>query len=236
MSSIYFLQCLGFNDIYLRNDKELKPQHKLVAQDYRGWYWDDFTCEMGKLIGLKMNWKDGNGNDITNIAGEDVMLLVLECVKSLIKLKIAFSIDLLMLSCVYANYVYDYDFFNVLQSTIVECLNGNDDSFKARNYQWFKHFILNSNVWVIKMPNEKASIYEKYKGRILGLAHNHDSGALIKHLFWKPHVVLSMIVEGKDDSVILYIIHCLLEYVNNLMVLIVNLFYFFRIVYFIIVL
>ena len=27
-----------------------------------------------------MNWKDGNGNDITNIAGEDVMLLVLECI------------------------------------------------------------------------------------------------------------------------------------------------------------
>ena len=70
-----------------RNDQELKHQHKLVALDYRGWNWNDFTCEMSKLIGVNMNWKDGNGNDITNIAGEDVMLLVLECVKSLVKLK-----------------------------------------------------------------------------------------------------------------------------------------------------
>ena len=149
MSSIYFLKCLGFDDIYQTNDKQLKIEHKLIHDDYDNCYWDDLVCNMKNLIGLKMDDHDNT----ENISPKNVMSLVIECVKSLIKLKMALSIDLLILSCVYANYCNNYDFFNVLQCCIIECLNGNDNNYKTRNYQWFKHFILNSNVWLVQIPN-----------------------------------------------------------------------------------
>ena len=38
--------------------------------------------------------------------------------------------------------------------------------------------------------------YNKYKRKILTLVQNHDSNSLTKHLFWKPHTVLSIIVNG----------------------------------------
>ena len=37
--------------------------------------------------------------------------------------------------------------------------------------------------------------YSKYKDKILTLIHNHDSDGLMKQLFWKPNVVLSIIVD-----------------------------------------
>ena len=40
--------------------------------------------------------------------------------------------------------------------------------------------------------------YEKYKEKIVALSHNHDNGALMKQLFWKPHVVLSIIIPLKN--------------------------------------
>ena len=40
--------------------------------------------------------------------------------------------------------------------------------------------------------------YRKYKTKILGLVHNHDSIGLMKQLFWKPHCVLSIIVDKTD--------------------------------------
>ena len=74
--------------------------------------------------------------------------------------------------------------FNVLQSTIVECLNGNDDSFKARNYQSFKHFILNSNVWLIKMPNgmcknQKKQVHKTTKSGETEESNNHNTNNTI---------------------------------------------------------
>ena len=42
--------------------------------------------------------------------------------------------------------------------------------------------------------------YNKYKRKIVELVHNHDTGALMKQLFWKPHVVLSIIVDFSGDD------------------------------------
>ena len=150
MSSIYFLKCLGFSDIYQRNDEQLNISDKRVSyqKEYKNCYWDDFACDMENLIGLKMNNNNSNSNK------KNVMSLVLECVESLINLKMALSIDLLILCCIYANYCNNNQFFNVLQAAIIECLDGNDANYKTRNYQWFKYFILNSNVWLVKMPSE----------------------------------------------------------------------------------
>ena len=165
MSSIYFLKCLGFNDIYSKNDQQLKISHELVhkyRQDYGSCYWDDFSCDMASLIGLKMDGSSTSSNGSTNnqnMSPENVMSLLLECVESLIQLKMPISIDLLILSCIYANYCNNLNFFNVLQRTIIECLNGNDDNYKTRNYQWFKHFILNSNVWVVELPTAGNLMY-----------------------------------------------------------------------------
>ena len=140
MSNIYFLKCLGFSNIYQENDEQLKVKISGHEKKY-----GHFVYDMASWIGLKM---DSGGNDNSNDSRscENVMSLVLQCVESLIKLKMAISIDLVILSCIYANYCKNYQFFNVLSSTIIECLNGNDENYKTRNYQWFKHFILNSNL------------------------------------------------------------------------------------------
>ena len=55
---------------------------------------------MVNLIGLKMNniKNMSNGSNVN-----DVMSLVLECVESLIELKMPLSVDLLILCCIYAN-------------------------------------------------------------------------------------------------------------------------------------
>ena len=56
------------------------------------------------------------------------------------------------------------------------------------------------------MNNIKNQVYvidtdhDKYKRKIVRLIQNHDSGALMKQLFWKPHVVLSMIVTRPQDA------------------------------------
>ena len=152
MSSIYFLKCLGFNDIYQTIDAKLKMNHELVGKEdsYDNCYWDDFACQMENLIGLKISDSSTSNN---NTSGQsDAMVLVVACVESLIKLKMSLSIDLVILACIYSNYCNNYKFFDTLQSTIIECLNGNDNDYKTRNYQWFKHFILNSNVWLVKLP------------------------------------------------------------------------------------
>ena len=39
--------------------------------------------------------------------------------------------------------------------------------------------------------------YEKYKSKVVELTHNHDSGALMKQLFWRPHVILSIVLVDK---------------------------------------
>ena len=40
--------------------------------------------------------------------------------------------------------------------------------------------------------------YNKYKDKILTLAHSRDSNGLMKQLFWKPHIVLSIIVKDRN--------------------------------------
>ena len=154
MSMVYFLKCLGFNDIYEKYDKQLQTKHELVntaAYGYSHCFWDDFTSEVVQLTGLKMN---DSSNDNNNISGVNGMSLLLKCMESLISLKMPLSHDLLVLCCIYANYCNNHEFFEVLQSHILECLNGSDENYKTRSYQWFKHFILNSNVWLVKMPNK----------------------------------------------------------------------------------
>ena len=166
MSSVYFLKCLGFDDIHEKIDTKLKPRHKLVTkylQEYDNCYWDDFSCDMARLTGLKMcgtnntavnnsafgllNWNDKKIDD------KAAMSSILECVKSLIQLRMAVSIDLLILCCIYSNYMNNISFFQTLSSTIIDCLDGQDENFKTRNYQWFKHYILNSNLWLVQVPN-----------------------------------------------------------------------------------
>ena len=77
MSSIYFLKCLGFNDVYHKNDKQLKVDHELVREesnwyDHDDCYWDDFQCEMARLTGLKMN----NNNNVNVSHSNAAMLLI----------------------------------------------------------------------------------------------------------------------------------------------------------------
>ena len=156
MSSIYFLKCLGFDDIYKRNDKLLKIAHEVVnkeVQEYLNCYWDDFGCEIANLTGLKMEGDSGNKIIINSRAS--TMSLLLRCVESLVKLKVALSSDLLILCCIYANYCQNNNFFNVLKSNIMQCLDGNDDNYKERNYQWFKMYILNSNLWLVEVPQKE---------------------------------------------------------------------------------
>ena len=99
---------------------------------------------MSKLVPLKM--------DSNNISFGNLMSLLLEYMKSLIKLQMTMSIDLI-LCCIYENYSKKFDFFfNVLECTIIECLDGNDKSDKNHkniNYQWFKYCALNSNVRLV---------------------------------------------------------------------------------------
>ena len=160
MSSIYFLKCLGFKKINAKNDQQLKINHELVPSEeaeYNNCHWDDFACDIANLIGLKMDY--GNASNSNNFSVENVMTLLVECVKSLIKLKMPLSTDLVILCCIYANYCNNYQFFNVLQSTIIECLDGDDNNYKTRIYQWFKHFILNSNVWLTRVAHKKQNNY-----------------------------------------------------------------------------
>ena len=170
MSSIYFLKCLGFDDINDENDKMLKIKHKLVKKKdelYRKCYWDDFACEMAHLIGLNVDSKqstdletnnsNSHSSNDDNFSGVNIMSRLSECVESLIKLKMCISSDLMILCCIYANYCKNSNFFNVLESTLVECLDGTDYHFKERNYQWFKHYILDSNVWLVKWPNKNSN-------------------------------------------------------------------------------
>ena len=140
MSAIYFLKCCGFIDIYKNNDKRLK---------IKDGYLDNFVCEISNLSGLKMC---GDTDSVNNISCSNVMPLFLKCCQSLIKLKMSLSIDVLILSCIYANYIKNNSFFHSLKSNIIECLNGTDENYKERNYQWFKLFILNSNLWLVNVP------------------------------------------------------------------------------------
>ena len=159
MAGIYFLKCLGFDDINQENERQLNIRHELVTHRnelYGNCYWDDFVCNISSLDGLKIGSNDNNVNiNVNKNSNNDVMTLLLQNVVSLIELKMPLSIDLLILSCIYANYCTNFNFFDTLESTIMECLNGSDDNYKTRNYQWFKHYILNSNIWLVKIPTKR---------------------------------------------------------------------------------
>ena len=70
-------------------------------------------------------------------------------VSTLISHKLPLSDDLLILCSIYTEYCNMSEYFNLLINTIIECLNGNNDNFKTRNYQWFKHYLPKSNVMLV---------------------------------------------------------------------------------------
>ena len=164
ISSIYMLKKFGIKDINRLNEKLLNVKHEvLTTRDYRYYkdcYWDDLYVTLTDMKGL-----DPLKEQSVNVGN------ILETVIALIKLKVPLSDDILVLCGIYANYCCRSDsgddnndnanskqlgqeYFKVILDTIKECLNGQDNNFKTRNYMWFKRYLLNSNIWLILHDND----------------------------------------------------------------------------------
>ena len=152
-SCLYILKKMGFDDINKENDKRnMKDIEKVISSldtERDGMrFGNDFYRSWTHLIGLKgvLSHKDGTLT-INNL---------LKVLESLIEMKMPICDDLLVLSCMYSN-----DFIQFLKKEIiVNCLNETNNDFKSRNYQWFKHYILESNIFFVKLnindnPNDK---------------------------------------------------------------------------------
>ena len=149
MSCIYYLYCLGFYDIFSKHDEQLnmKLSQKEMKDDF-----NQFKYDLTKVPGLNIN--DIN---IDNKSRNNFMADTLRCVELMLKLKMPLSLDLVLLACIYANYGNNDQFLVVLESTILECLNighKENDYKQFRNFEWFKQYILNSNLWIVKISSQ----------------------------------------------------------------------------------
>ena len=173
MSSLYLLKCMGFDEINKESDDALDVKHEQAVME-QPWkwghstknsqvvYWDDLFCGgFQSLVGLNNN---NNKNNIKN--SQLSMSCILDNIKLLISNKMCLSDDLLILCAIYCNHLNDESLFNLLISTTFECLNGKDEHFKTRNYQWFKHFILKSNVFFVKCKNSNQIFFDKIEDEV----------------------------------------------------------------------
>ena len=168
----------NINDYYekLLNIKhELIPQEAKNNIDgderkYEDCYVDCLYFKLKQINGLSCNInvdekiKRDKHNGKYN--GTMIMKYLVKCLMSLLELNMAISDDLFVLCGIYCHYcclmnkvakekdVQMYkigdEFFDIVTDLIIECLDGDDNHFKTRNYQWFKEYILHSNFWMVK--------------------------------------------------------------------------------------
>ena len=155
--SKYFLQKIG-----VENEKETDDEY-IIAQahktDHEGKddydpadehnYDSEFYVSLKDLVGLKKSDGYNNIND-----GSRIMKYIVNTVISLLKLKVVVSDDLIVLCT-----IYDCNTMSsVLIDVIKECLLSDNvrpnEEFATRNYVWFKHYLLDSNVWFVKYKSK----------------------------------------------------------------------------------
>ena len=81
---------------------------------------------------------------------------------------------------------------------------------KAKKMGHKYYSIVRQSELMNNMKNECYNIdndYIKYKRKIIKLVQTHDTSQLINQLFWKPHLVLSIIYQhGSEYHPLLYLI------------------------------
>ena len=167
VSSKMFLLHLGCD---MTNKDEIygsieKHKEYILYGKKTGLYNDDLYCDFSKFKGI--------GNIVqTNKEAANVMKIIVETVMQLLRNKVSFSDDLLVLSFEYCRLFDDklkQQFIQLLQETGKICLSGNSDALSnnrnvnteaginssdssitnARNYEWFKQYLQESNVWIL---------------------------------------------------------------------------------------
>ena len=159
-------------------DHEIKIAHEALSDDpddYKDLFIDDLYRPLSNFIGLSNTFsinqtQKEKGKE--KFDGHGVMNDILTCMTSLLEKKMAFSQDMLVLCVIYCNEFEitngDYkkqadQFIETLEFVTHECLHtkteksgdkdNNSIDYKERNYQWFKMFLLHSNVWLAKKHN-----------------------------------------------------------------------------------
>ena len=131
-----------------KNNYFVKPEDH-VTRDFLGLY-HDFS-----------NFTNTTSGAVTN--GNASIVSLIKAILIALEKKCPINDDLLLLSMVYfKNCVLDKEgqalqqqFLDVLQKTVKTCINSKhlDKETKAKDYQYFKMFLLKSNVWMMPLPD-----------------------------------------------------------------------------------
>ena len=146
--AMYCLMILGCG---AKNEEIKDIDHVMVAKGE--WYSDSLYNNFGEYFGLHRD----------NVVLSDkkkaigVMNNVMKVVMQSLKLKLPISDDLLILCVEFASQTKQLNnFMQALVSVCEECLDDSDhlEHFKAYNYTWFKHYLLNSSVWLCQITDD----------------------------------------------------------------------------------
>ena len=161
MSATYFLINFG---VKMNQATDIDIEHKSMESSgrYVGHYTDDFYRSLNDLTGLTRNGL--NENDAI-----ETMDKMVDCALTLLELKMIPSQDMLILCWLYClqneenKSKLSTRFIKVLNEAVNECLESQSNSssksddekeswlqVKARNYLWFKTFLLRSNIWLMR--------------------------------------------------------------------------------------
>ena len=113
---------------------------------------------MGKYSDLYCSWEDSLTGILKNDDACKVMDTIVNVVSRLLESTMPISDDVLVLCWKYCLMIGNKEkcdkFLALLTTTVKDSLNPKSDT-KARDGAWFKEFLLNSNVWLMKQHNNK---------------------------------------------------------------------------------
>ena len=191
----YFLFSFGFDLINSKErekheitDKVFMEKHGFASERIWGTAKDDLYINFSDCHGIKRN-------DGTNISVSDcqtTMNSIVQTVELLLRKKMVVCDDILILVFEYVNMLSEYynndkllnNLTNLLSQILNQCLdtglidNANGDGLeeakecKAFYYQWFKSFLLSSNIWICRLntSNDNEMLYYEIARKVVDKA------------------------------------------------------------------